>query len=245
MQFIFIILIITILSLIIGYIFTIKKIINQKKKINMLESENETISMMYDNVRVFKHDFFNFVQALDGYSENNDIEGVRKMNEEILKECDEINNMEMLNPKIINDAGVYSILTKKYCIAKKEGITIKFAIFIDISKSKISSYTLCKILSILLDNAIEAAKECDEKIINVIFKKDIKSNKELIIIENSYKKIDINLDKIFEKGYSTKENKKDHGLGLWNVRKILSKSENLNLFTSKDKLFSQQLEIYN
>ena len=75
------------------------------------------------------------------------------------------------------------------------------------------------------------------------FKKDIKSNKELIIVENSYKKIDINIDKIFEKGYSTKQNKKDHGLGLWNVRKILSKSENLNLFTSKDKLFSQQLEI--
>ena len=80
MQFILTILIIAIILLLIGYIFNIKKIIKQKKKISMLESENETISMMYDNVRVFKHDFFNFVQALDGYSENNDIEGIRKMN---------------------------------------------------------------------------------------------------------------------------------------------------------------------
>jgi len=35
------------------------------------------------------------------------------------------------------------------------------------------------------------------------------------------------------------------GLGLWEIRKILKKHNNLNLFTSKDdKFFKQQLEIY-
>lgn len=35
------------------------------------------------------------------------------------------------------------------------------------------------------------------------------------------------------------------GLGLWEIRQILKKHNNLNLYTSKDdKLFKQQLEIY-
>ena len=61
------------------------------------------------------------------------------------------------------------------------------------------------------------------------------NNKGIIVIENSYKKVNIDLDKIFEKGYSTKLDKEDHGLGLWNVRRILNTTENLNLFTKMDK----------
>lgn len=35
------------------------------------------------------------------------------------------------------------------------------------------------------------------------------------------------------------------GLGLWEIRQILKKHNNLNLYTSKDdKFFKQQLEIY-
>ena len=48
---------------------------------------------------------------------------------------------------------------------------------------------------------------------------------------------------IFNKGFTEKEN--HTGIGLWEVRKILSKNNNINLFTSKtDDLFKQQLEIY-
>ena len=62
---------------------------------------------------------------------------------------------------------------------------------------------------------------------------------------NTYKNKDINVDKIFEKDFSTKSKKSNSGLGLWEVRQILKKNNNLNLFTSKnDEFFSQQFEIY-
>ena len=52
-----------------------------------------------------------------------------------------------------------------------------------------------------------------------------------------------NTEKIFEKGVSEKEN--HTGLGLWEVRKIIKKTNNVNLYTTKsDKFFKQQLEIY-
>ena len=54
---------------------------------------------------------------------------------------------------------------------------------------------------------------------------------------------DVDTQKIFEKGVSEKEN--HTGLGLWEVRKIINKNKNTNLYTSKtEHLFSQQLEIY-
>ncbi len=33
---------------------------------------------MYDSIRGFRHDFANFVQALNGYVETNDIIGIKK-----------------------------------------------------------------------------------------------------------------------------------------------------------------------
>ena len=53
----------------------------------------------------------------------------------------------------------------------------------------------------------------------------------------------IDTEKIFEKGISGKEN--HTGLGLWEVRKLIKKNNNINQYTAKnDKFFSQQLEIY-
>ena len=49
-------------------------------------------------------------------------------------------------------------------------------------------------------------------------------------------------------GYTSKKDSdvKSHGLGLWEVRKVLKKNDNLNLFTTKtNDFFTQQLEIYN
>ena len=75
----------------------------------------------------------------------------------------------------------------------------------------------------------------------------------MFIIENSYSNKNVNTDEIFEKGYSSKEDhfkedhsKNYHGLGLWEVRKIIKKHKNLNLYTTKNNLlFKQQLEIFN
>ncbi len=104
-------------------------------------------------------------------------------------------------------------------------------------------YEFARILGILLDNAIEAAEVSKEKIIHISFRYDSKNNRNLISIENSYSNKEVDTENIFKKGISEKEN--HTGLGLWEVRKIISKNNNVNLFTTKtDLLFKQQLEIY-
>ena len=104
-------------------------------------------------------------------------------------------------------------------------------------------YEFTRILGILLDNAIDASKECTEKIINISFRKYNSKHCQIISVENTYTDKNVNIDKIFEKGISSKEN--HSGLGLWEIRQILKKHNNINLHTTKnDKYFTQQLEIY-
>jgi len=243
--------ILDIISLVIVFYISMTDIIEisileeKEATINNLEAYNKTLSIMYDNIRAFRHDFSNYIQALDGFVRDNNIEGIKKMNDEVLKECRDVNNMGILNPKTINNPAIYSIITNKYYLAQEQDITMSIEVMLDLNEINISNYNFCRILAILLDNAIEAAKECEEKVVNVTFRQDARANRKLVIIENTYNKVDIDIDKIFEKGYSTKkEAKESHGLGLWTVRKILNNSKNLNLFTKKDAMFSQQLEIY-
>ena len=115
--------------------------------------------------------------------------------------------------------------------------------FIDFNKLNMKVYEFTKVLGILLDNAIEAAKECNEKTINIIIRKDFNINRQLVIVENTYTNKNIDTEKIYEKGFTSKQN--NTGLGLWEIRQILKKNNNLNLFTTKNNdFFSQQFEIY-
>ena len=221
----------------------ISKLEEKDMKINNLEAYNTTLSNMYDSIRGFKHDFANYVQSLNGYVQINDIEGIKNMTKAIFDDCKSVCNLEILDPNIINNAAIYSTLTNKYYLAREYDIEIEMEVMVNFEGLKKNSYEICRILGILLDNAIEAAKQCDEKFINVRFIQE--TNRKVIIIENSYNHVDLDMNKLFDKGYTTKmDTKNEHGLGLWTVRNILRKSKNLNLFTNKGILFSQQLEIY-
>ena len=213
------------------------------QKLQNAEEYNKTLSILHDNVRGFKHDFDNIVTTIGGYVKTNDMEGLKKYYVQLEDDCQKVNNLYVLNPELINNPGVYSLLTTKYNEAEQKGITVNMSLLLDLSKLNMKIYEFTRVLGILLDNAIDASNECDEKIMNIIFRDDAKNHKQLIIVENTYKDKNVDTEKIFNKGFTGKEN--HTGLGLWEVRKILNKSKNLDLYTTKnEKYFSQQIEIY-
>lgn len=204
---------------------------------------NKSLKILHDNVRAFKHDFSNIVQAIGGYIGTNDMEGLKTYYSQLLGDCQKVNNLYTLSPEVINNPAIYSLLTSKYHKADELGIKINLEVFLNLNELNMKIYEFTRALGILMDNAIEAASECDDKIINVEIRKDFKVNRQLLLIENTYEEKDVDLDKIYEKGYSSKPN--NTGLGLWEVRQIMKKNNNLNLYTTKnDKFFNQQLEIY-
>lgn len=227
-------------------IYSMIKTMNLKKAEEALEQEkqyNKTLQILHDNIRAFKHDFANIISGIGGYVETNDLEGLKKYYKQLLQDCNQVNNLESLNPNSINSPAVYSVLANKYYKADNLGIKISLDSFIDFNNLYMGIYEFTRILGILMDNAIEATSECDNKYIHVEIRNDFSRNRQLLIIENTYKNIDVDIEKIYEKGYSTKPH--NTGLGLWEVENILKKHKNITRFTSKDdKLFKQQIEIY-
>lgn len=98
---------------------------------------------------------------------------------------------------------------------------------------------ICKIIGVYLDNAIQAVKDLNEKYINIEMYID---NLDLIIsISNNYKgKIDIN--KIDNKGYTSKG--EGHGYGLALTKEIINNNNRLeNEKRISKEVFSQTLKI--
>jgi two-component system sensor histidine kinase AgrC len=238
------------ISTIIIYILTVLSVMHGSCKLqylaqNLEESNfyNNSLITIHDDVRAFKHDFGNIMQAFGGYITNNDMKGLKIYYSQLFKDCEQLNNMYTLSPKVINNPAIYNLLSSKYYKANEIGITIHLNVFLDLNTLNMKIYEFSRIFGILIDNAIEATSECDEKIINIEIRNDAKHNRQLLIIENTYTEKNINVDKIFKKGYSSKPN--NTGIGLWEVQQILKKNKNSNLYTTYDEhFFKQQLELY-
>ncbi len=212
--------------------------------IENLQGSNKRLQENYDNVRAFKHDFNNIMQGIGGYIVANDMVGLEKMYKSITKECQDINEKQAINGIIINNPAVLNLINNKIKLAEEKDIKIKVETYIDLNTLKVSTYDLCRVLGILIDNAIEASIGCEDKVVSIKFLKDKFNNRNLIVIENPCKNYLIDIKKIYEKGFSSKKDKISHGLGLWKVEQILKKNKNIQIYTSRDKLFKQQLEIY-
>ena len=236
-----VIIVIGLLSLLAYFFISMYSIANTSK---LAITNNRILKEMQDELHGFRHDFSNIMCTIGGYVQVNDMSGLSKYYSEIQKDINKVNTLGTLNPDIINNPAIFALISSKYNKALQENIDMNINIFLNLDTLNMKIYEFTRILGILLDNSVEAAKECDDKIINLEIRKDANRNRQLLIIENTYNNKDIDTEKIFEKKYSTKEG--NSGLGLWEVRQILKRNNNLNLFTSKtDKYFKQQLEMYN
>ncbi len=226
------------------YCFANRKAANKSEEDKKcLEEKNKNLLEVTDNMRCFKHDFNNIIQAIDGYIYLDDMKSLQVYFKSLLEECNHIKVVDSINCQVIENPAICGVLLNKYRIAEENNIQMNIDLLISLKELNEKSYVISRMLGILLDNAIEATKECEEKIINFEVIKDIRANKLVITIENTYKNKDVDTAKIFEKNYTTKAG--NTGLGLWKIQDILRKDNKLELFTTKDEeMFKQRLEIY-
>lgn len=226
------------------YSFTrIIKLAVTKKDLEYAEDYNKSLELLYDEVKGFKHSFNSMISSIDGYIEDNDMEGLRKYFRQFQKEYKLTHNLSIINPRTINNPGIYSLLNNKYFKAVNSGITFDIEFFLKLDELQINMYTFSRILGILIDNALEEAVKCEEKIVKISFIRENKNSRAIITIENTYSNKDVDINKIFEKGFSGKAN--HSGIGLWEIKKYIKKSKNLDIQPSKtDKFFKQELFIY-
>lgn len=200
---------------------------------------SKSMDSLNSDLRRFKHDYDNTLAIINGYVKLKKIDELSDFLNGVISDKDSIKPANIFSLLNIKNVGLASILAAKMDKAREYNIDLKVSIPDEVNETKVRINDLCEIVGILLDNAIEAASESNEKSIKIAILKN--AGEITFSIENSYK-IKPDLSKIFLKGWSTKGN--EHGMGLWIVDKILKKYKKAFLNTSiTDTFFRQDLTI--
>ncbi|AOR25024.1 sensor histidine kinase [Clostridium taeniosporum] len=218
---------------------------NKKIEFQKLQEYTSTLESMYNDMRKFRHDYINILSSMTGYIEQKDLEGLDKFfNTKILLLNDNISRKnfkldKLQNIKIIELKG---LLSSKVIRAQELGIDVFIDIMEFIEFINMDIIDLCRSMGILLDNAIEAAVLCKAPSLKLGIINN--QNSIIILIINSCLKENPPIYKMFEKGFSTKGI--NRGLGLSNLREIVSNYKNISFDTSiKNQEFIQNLQILN
>lgn len=127
----------------------------------------------------------------------------------------------------VKDTALRSVMIQTIFKAREHEIEILFEVKDEIERLPMNLLDLVRVASVLLNNAVEGAAESTSKSINISLVN--LENEIIFVIQNSRQSRHMNIEEIYEMGFSTKG--KNRGLGLSNVKEIISKYEDIILET--------------
>ena len=204
---------------------------------------SQHIEELYNELRSFRHDYINILRSLKLGIDTHDLPAIEQIYNQVLKDSGQAFNQSKYDlgrlSNIHNDA-LKSVLSAKFLEAQSKGIEIGLEVPQEIKPQGMELLDFITIVSILADNAMEAAVETSHPVVSFAFLEQ--ESRQIFIVENTIKEPSISSDNIFKKGFSTKG--ENRGLGLSNVQNIISHYPNVSLrTTSHDNKFKQEIEI--
>lgn len=186
----------------------------KQQSIGQLELYN-SLRKNYDIQRKRTHEYKNQIMCIDSLLKKKKYDKLEEYINSIFNRLDGQLDMVDTNNEVVN-----AIINAKYYEALQNDVLFILKIN-DLSHIKVSDEDIVTILSNLLDNAIEAAGQCeiDKRTVGIrlLYEDDVLS----IAVSNSYK----TEPEIMEDGYmrTIKDDKEQHGLGIRNVVATLEK----------------------
>lgn len=188
------------------------------------------------------HDYKNQLIVINGYID--DKVKLKEYISEIIKEQKSVIDNKMVRnidklPSGLKGLVYYKLANLDNKILVDLSVSGEIKKFNNIEPKK--SKDILKIIGVLLDNAIEAVENADEKYIELNF--DIKNNKLKFELLNSYKG-NVTIKNVLTAGFSTKGNNRGYGIPL--IKDIVNKNKDFELdLKTKDNIFTAILNVEN
>ena len=216
---------------------------HEQSKQEQLVAYVEKLEFLHDELATFRHDYANLLLSLEGAIRANNLQQVKQIFEQTIAPTATLINhhqLELTKLSRITVPEVKSVLSMKILAAQRKSLTVHLDIPQPISQIAMPMDEFIRIMSILLDNAVEGAEKSDNKMIQIAL--FVVGNLQYFVVKNSIGNAEANVEKLYAKSFSTKG--EGRGIGLFSVQRIIEKNPNATLLTKvEDMLFTQELMI--
>lgn len=207
------------------------------------ESYVASLEQVNQDMRKFKHDYINILSTLRIYIDEKNYDGLHTYFYDHILEAnyqEQLNQqaMMMLNNLKINS--LKGLLTTKILQAQTHHVPFYIEIVEEITDIPVDPIIINRMLGILLDNAIEAAREVENGEVRLAI---IDMGETILLVINNIfdEKLNIKIHEIYQEGFSTKG--ENRGLGLANLREMKNGLHNVSLNTKiSPPYFIQEIE---
>ena len=218
-----------------------KEIALKQKKFEQkhLQTYTDEIVELYNEIRGFRHDYAGMLVSMQMAIDSGDLQEINRVYNEVLVKA----NQKLRSDKYtyfdlnnIEDSALRSLIAQSIVYARNNDVEFTLEVKDVITRLSMDLLDLVRIMSILLNNAVEGAADSYLKQMEVaVIKMDFET---VIVIQNSCKITMTPSEDLFALGFSTKG--RNRGLGLNNVKEILDKYDNIMLETEmEDSTFRQ------
>ncbi len=215
----------------------------RRAQLAQLTTYTQQIEGMYNEIHEVRHDLGNVLVSLQDSIANQDLPAITQIYNNVIAKYGEplqnskFNLTHLSNLKI---PALKSLLSAKIISALGLNIATSVEIEAPVVDCYVELVDYLRILSIFLDNAIEANASVADPQLNIAFIAYDQPQQLVVIIDNTTDQTDLNINQIFKPKVSTKTG--DHGLGLAIVKELLDRHPNLMLQTTcQDGRFRQVL----
>ncbi|MCD8069390.1 MAG: GHKL domain-containing protein [Lachnospiraceae bacterium] len=199
----------------------------------LIETHYQEVENMYRQMRGWRHDYRNHIQAMKAYAANGDLDAIRSYLDMLDTDLNTVDTVVKTGNSMAD-----AILNSKISLARSKEIPVSVDAHIPV-KLKMSELDLCCILGNLFDNAIDAsmALQPDKRLIRVYM--DMKNTQLYISFTNFTA-----TKKLQKQGGLFKTSKGEgHGFGLVRIDTIVERLDGYLSRNSEDGAFTTEILI--
>lgn len=203
-----------------------------KQKIKIYTNQLDLILQSEEKVKMLKHDMKHHINELKILSTKNDAEALQNYLNQMGTFLE--NTAEIISSGNKDTDSLLNYMLQK---ARKEDLDLHTKVLLP--ENIIHDFDVNIILGNLLENAIEAARQTEEKFLSIHI--SAKQGILKITVENSFSGIiPVRRNQLF----STKVPREDHGIGLSSVKNIINKHNGMMDITSQNSRFTVKIILY-
>lgn len=212
-----------------------KEIALKQKKFEQKHLQNYTdeIVGLYNEIRGFRHDYAGMLVSMQMAIDSGNLQEIDRVYNKVLVKAnhklrsDKYTYFDLNN---IEDSALRSLVAQSIVYARNNGVEFTLEVKDTITKLPIELLDLVRIMSVLLNNAVEGSADSYKKQMEVaVIKMETET---VIVIQNSCKMTMTPSGDLFALGFSTKG--RNRGIGLNNVKELLDKYNNIILETEME-----------